>query len=63
MSTLTTVIIEDEKPAARLLKRMVEGLNLEVTTLLYSVKEAIEWFSSNQHPDIVFLDIVLLPTA
>ncbi len=59
MSTITTIIIEDEKPAARLLRRMVEGINLEVITMLHSVKEAIEWFSQNTHPDIIFLDIQL----
>lgn len=59
MKSLTTVIIEDEKPAARLLKHMVEALHIEVLTMLHSVKEAIEWFSNHQHPDILFLDIQL----
>ncbi len=31
------VIIEDEKPAARLLKRKVENLNCEVVMILESV--------------------------
>ncbi len=59
MSTLKTIIIEDEKPTARLLKRMVESLHLEVITLLHSIKESIEWLSENTHPDIIFLDIQL----
>lgn len=53
------VIIEDEKPAARLLKRKVENLNCEVIALLSSVTESIEWFLSNEHPDLVLVDIQL----
>lgn len=53
------VIIEDEKPAARLLKRKVENLNCEVVTMLESVTESIEWFLSNEHPDLVLVDIQL----
>ncbi len=53
------VIIEDEKPAARLLKRKVENLNCEVVMMLESVTESIEWFLSNEHPDLVLVDIQL----
>jgi len=53
------VIIEDEKPAARLLKRKVENLNCEVIAVLSSVTESIEWFLSNDHPDLVLVDIQL----
>lgn len=53
------VIIEDEKPAARLLKRKVENLNCEVIAVLSSVTESIEWFLSNEHPDLVLVDIQL----
>ncbi|RRA93987.1 LytR/AlgR family response regulator transcription factor [Paenimyroides viscosum] len=53
------VIIEDEKPAARLLKRKVENLNCEVVMILESVTESIEWFLSNEHPDLVLVDIQL----
>lgn len=53
------IIIEDEKPAARLLQRKVEKLGLQVETLLHSVEEAILWFQKNQHPDLIFLDIQL----
>ena len=41
---MKVVIIEDEKPAARLLKRKVENLNCEVIAVLSSVTESIEWF-------------------
>lgn len=53
------VIIEDEKPAARLLKRKVENLNCVVIAVLSSVTESIEWFLSNEHPDLVLVDIQL----
>jgi DNA-binding LytR/AlgR family response regulator len=53
------IIIEDEKPAARLLQRKVEKLGLTVNQLLHSVEEAINWFSNNEHPDLIFLDIQL----
>jgi two-component system response regulator LytT len=56
---MNIIIIEDEKPAARLLQRKVEKLGLQVNTLLHSVEEAINWFNSNTHPDLIFLDIQL----
>ncbi|WP_284651929.1 LytR/AlgR family response regulator transcription factor [Flavobacterium terrisoli] len=56
---MNIIIIEDEKPAARLLQRKVEKLGLQVNTLLHSVEESIHWFNSNTHPDLIFLDIQL----
>lgn len=56
---MTTIIIEDEKPAARLLQRKLLKLDVEVGVLLHSVEEAIEWFTINEHPDLIFLDIQL----
>lgn len=53
------IIIEDEKPAARLLQRKVEKLGLQIETMLHSVEEALQWFQKNQHPDLIFLDIQL----
>jgi two-component system, LytTR family, response regulator LytT len=56
---MTTLIIEDEKPAARLLQRKLVKLNIAVETMLHSVEESIDWFSNNEHPDLIFLDIQL----
>ncbi|MBV2195537.1 MAG: LytTR family DNA-binding domain-containing protein [Flavobacterium sp.] len=56
---MNIIIIEDEKPAARLLQRKVEKLGLQVNTMLHSVEEAIAWFQNNAHPDLIFLDIQL----
>lgn len=56
---MNIIIIEDEKPAARLLQRKVEKLGLAITCMLHSVEEAVEWFQNNTHPDLIFLDIQL----
>jgi len=56
---MNIIIIEDEKPAARLLQRKVEKLGLNVSTMLHSVEESIQWFQNNTHPDLIFLDIQL----
>lgn len=56
---MNIIIIEDEKPAARLLQRKVEKLGLQVNTLLHSVEESMAWFQDNAHPDLIFLDIQL----
>lgn len=56
---MNIIIIEDEKPAARLLQRKVEKFELKVSMMLHSVEEAVEWFQNNPHPDLIFLDIQL----
>lgn len=56
---MTTIIIEDEKPAARLLQRKLSKINVDVAVMLHSVEESINWFSNNKHPDLIFLDIQL----
>ncbi|NMH86280.1 LytR/AlgR family response regulator transcription factor [Flavivirga algicola] len=56
---MNVIIIEDEKPSARRLQRMLKTLNMEAQTLLHSVEESIQWFQNNTHPDLIFLDIQL----
>ena len=56
---MKVLIIEDEKPAARRLNRMLEKQKVEVCMMLHSVAEAKEWFLTNEHPDLIFLDIQL----
>ena len=56
---MTTIIIEDEKPAARLLQRKLEKIDVKVDVMLHSVEESLAWFSTNKHPDLIFLDIQL----
>lgn len=57
---IRTVIIEDEKPAARRLERLL-GLfpDLQLVATLNSVEEGVEWFTEHSHPDLIFSDIVL----
>jgi two-component system, LytTR family, response regulator LytT len=59
MGVMTTIIIEDEKPAARLLQRKLDKMGVSADTMLHSVEEALAWFSANVHPDLIFLDIQL----
>ncbi|MFT5236848.1 MAG: two-component system response regulator LytT [Flavobacteriaceae bacterium] len=56
---MNVIIIEDEKPSARRLQRMLERLDVNVSVMLNSVEESIAWFSNNPHPDLIFLDIQL----
>jgi two-component system, LytTR family, response regulator LytT len=56
---MKVLIIEDEKPSARRLQRMLESLELEVVELLHSVKESVVWFKNNEAPELIFLDIQL----
>ena len=56
---MKVVIIEDEKPAARRLSRMLNELGIQPLTMLHSVEESVNWFSNNEHPDLLFLDIQL----
>lgn len=56
---MTAIIIEDEKPSARRLNRMLEKLEVNVLTTLHSVEDSKIWFSKNFHPEVIFLDIQL----
>src|SRR5690606_37100524 len=58
-NNMNVIIIEDEKPSARYLKRMLEKQEVHVDQMLHSVEEAVEWFQNNEHPDLIFLDIQL----
>jgi DNA-binding LytR/AlgR family response regulator len=60
LKTIKTVIIEDEKPAARKLERLLSlFIDIELVATLNSVEEGVEWFESNPHPELIFSDIVL----
>lgn len=56
---MNIIIIEDEKPSARRLQRMLNVLDIDAQTMLHSVEESIAWFKNNEHPDLIFLDIQL----
>lgn len=56
---MNVIVIEDEKPAARRLVRMLDKLGVSVSEMLHSVEDAIVWFQTHEHPDLIFLDIQL----
>ncbi len=56
---MNVIIIEDEKPSARRLQRMLSRIDVETQIMLHSVEESIHWFNTNEHPDLIFLDIQL----
>jgi DNA-binding LytR/AlgR family response regulator len=56
---MNVIIIEDEKPSARRLQRMLNQVDIETDVMLHSVEESIDWFQNNPHPDLIFLDIQL----
>ena len=56
---MNVLVIEDEKPSARRLSRMLEKLGVRVNEMLHSVEESVAWFKNNPHPDLIFLDIQL----
>jgi DNA-binding LytR/AlgR family response regulator len=56
---MNIIIIEDEKPSARRLQRMLTALNLETEIMLHSVEESVTYFQNHEHPDLIFLDIQL----
>jgi DNA-binding LytR/AlgR family response regulator len=58
---MTLLIIEDEPLAAQRLEKLVRSI-LPLATILPSidtVKKAVQWFSSNERPDLIFMDIQL----
>ncbi len=55
------VIIEDEKPAAQRLFKLIKQIddNAELIIHLESVKDSVTWFKENNLPDLIFMDIEL----
>jgi DNA-binding LytR/AlgR family response regulator len=55
------LIIEDEKPAATRLSKLLEGHfpSAEVIGQLDTVNRAVRWFKENPAPDLIFCDIQL----
>lgn len=58
---MDVLIIEDEQQAAQRLETLVRALipNVNILAKLDTVKRSIEWFNTNPHPDLVFMDIQL----
>jgi two-component system LytT family response regulator len=57
---MRALIIEDEILAAKHLRHVLNEVGgIDVITVLDSISETIEWFRSNQQPELLFLDIHL----
>ncbi len=58
---MKVVIVEDEKLIATDLKNQLARCcpDVELLTILHSLKTAVEWFNNNPAPDLVFMDIQL----
>ena len=58
---MKTIIIEDEQLAARRLENMVKTIDptIEIVAKLESIEDSVKWFKTNEHPDLIFLDIHL----
>ncbi len=58
---MDVVIIEDEEHNSRMLEGMVKTLRPDwnILTILESVKDSVEWFNQNEHPELIFMDIQL----
>ena len=56
------IIIEDEKPAAEHLQRLINqvDIKIDIISIISSVDEALVWFNNNPLPDLIFLDIQLI---
>ncbi|QQS49956.1 MAG: response regulator transcription factor [Bacteroidota bacterium] len=58
---ITTLIIEDEQPAALRLEKLLKEIStdIEIVDRLDSVKASVSWLKTHTHPDLVMLDIQL----
>jgi two-component system LytT family response regulator len=58
---MKVVIIEDEHLTAERIATLLKQIDPEISVCatIDSVKRAVEWFTSNEHPDLVFMDIQL----
>lgn len=55
------LIIEDEKPNANRLRKIVQDLDVGYTVVdvLHTIADSIAWFGAHEHPDIVLMDVRL----
>ena len=58
---MRVLIIEDEKPAARRLERMILECDpsIDVVDKIDSVEAAVNWLTTFSDPDLLFMDIQL----
>jgi len=58
---MNCLIIEDEKVAAERLSGLIKKYDptIEITGIVQSVKNAVQWLNTHQAPDLIFMDIQL----
>ena len=58
---LKIVIVEDEKPAAQRLFKLIKQVEPDAELIMHleSVKDSVKWFSENDFPELIFMDIEL----
>jgi len=58
---MKVLIIEDERPAAQKLIRILKEIDLriEIVDVIRSVEQAVNWFQENPNPELIFMDIQL----
>lgn len=58
---MNVLIIEDERPAAQKLIRLLKEIDpaIEVVGIIQSVEQAINWFTDHPAPELIFMDIQL----
>lgn len=58
---MNVVIIEDEHLTAQRIATLLREIDpgIEIRAVIDSVKRSVEWFSANEKPDLVFMDIQL----
>jgi DNA-binding LytR/AlgR family response regulator len=58
---MKVVIVEDERLASKRLESLLKKAEpgIEIMQILESVEDAINWFSQNTKPDLIFMDIQL----
>jgi len=59
---MTVLILEDETLAAEKIENYLLEIDprIVIVAKLKSIEAAVEWFSSNEHPDLILSDIRLL---
>jgi DNA-binding LytR/AlgR family response regulator len=58
---MNVIIIEDEHLTAERIATLLRKIDpgIELVSIFDSVKRSVEWFTSNEKPDLVFMDIQL----
>ena len=58
---MKTLIIEDERPAALRLKKLIKECapKAEILEVIDSVEDAVKWLNTFEQPDLIFMDIQL----